>query len=283
MPKISFEFFPAKTEKGAEKLLQTAQTLAELSPQFMSVTYGAGGTTQERTLKTLRTMVQTVSAPMAGHLTCVDASKGEVDDVARAYWDSGVRHIVALRGDPRPTEGGKSHFAPHPQGYRDAAELVAGLKKIAPFEISVAAYPETHPEAKSPEADLDHLKRKLDAGADRAITQFFFQAETFLRFRDRLAAHNIVQPVVPGILPLSNPAQAWGFAEMCGASVPQELRQLFSGLEDDVAVRTHLAAVMTDRMCQKLLDEQVDHFHFYTLNQSATCATVSRLLGHFPN
>lgn len=282
MPKISFEFFPAKTEKGAAKLLQTAQTLAGLDPKFMSVTYGAGGSTQERTLKTLRDMVGLVSVPMAGHLTCVDASKGEVDDVARAYWDSGVRHIVALRGDPRPVDGKARSFEPHPQGYQNAAELVAGLKKIAPFEISVAAYPETHPEAQSPEADLDNLKRKFDAGADRAITQFFFQADRFLRFRDRLAAHNMTKPVVPGILPLSNPAQAWGFAEMCGASVPQDLRHLFAGLEDDVAVRTHLAAVMTDRMCQKLLDEGVDHFHFYTLNQSATCAAVSRLLGHFP-
>ncbi|MXV43743.1 5,10-methylenetetrahydrofolate reductase [Saccharibacter sp. 17.LH.SD] len=280
MPEISFEFFPAKTEDGAVSLLKTAQTLAEFDPRFMSVTYGAGGSTQGRTLATLCDMAKCVSVPLAGHLTCVGASKGEVDDVARSFWDAGIRHIVALRGDPRPVDGKAQRFEPHPQGYRNAAELVSGLKKIAPFEISVAAYPETHPEALSPEADLDNLKRKFDAGADRAITQFFFDADIFLRFRDRLSAAHITKPVIPGILPLSSAVQAWKFAAMCGASIPEELRVLYGDLDKSPAVRARISAILADRLCQKLVAEEVGHFHFYTLNQAVPCSALSLLLRH---
>ncbi len=280
MPEVSFEFFPAKTEEKSASVLRVARRLSGFDPRFMSVTYGAGGSSRERTLQMLKEMSGQFHVPLAGHLTCVGASRGEVDDVARAYWDAGVRHIVALRGDVKPLKSGApARYEPHPQGYRYAADLVAGLKKIAPFEISVAAYPEIHPEAASAQLDLGHLKAKFDAGADRAITQFFFDAEAFLRFRDRAAAAGINRPIVPGILPIGRATQAWRFAKMCGAAVPAELRDLFDGLDDLAPIRTRLSAVVTDRLCQRLREEGVNHFHFYTLNQSAPTSTLCTLLG----
>ncbi|MCX5616830.1 methylenetetrahydrofolate reductase [NAD(P)H] [Bombella sp. TMW 2.2559] len=280
MPEVSFEFFPAKTDEKAAALLRVARRLTAYEPRFMSVTYGAGGSSRDRTLETLRQMSGKVSTPLAGHLTCVNASRGEVDDVARAYWEIGVRHIVALRGDPPVAKGAAPvPYVPHPDGYRYAADLVAGLKKIAPFEISVAAYPETHPEAVSSSSDIDHLKEKFDAGADRAITQFFFDPESFLRFRDRAVKAGITKPIVPGILPIGRASQAWRFARMCGASVPDELKALFEGVDDLAPIRSRLSAVVTDRICQRLGAEGVEHFHFYTLNQSAPTSTLCTLLG----
>ncbi|QHI95080.1 methylenetetrahydrofolate reductase [NAD(P)H] [Aristophania vespae] len=278
-PEISFEFFPAKTKEGHVALLETARNLASLSPSFMSVTYGAGGSTQERTLETLSDMASELSVPLAGHLTCVGASKDEVHKVAQAYWDAGIKHILALRGDPPPVNGKPTAFQPHPQGYKSACELVKGLKKLAPFKISVAAYPETHPQAISSEADIDNLKRKFDAGADQAITQFFFSPEAFLKFRDKLSKIGVDKAVIPGILPISNAEQAWKFATICGAAVPKELRDLFEGVDEYPAVRTRLAAAIADRICQTLRSEGVEHFHFYTLNKSAASTSLSLLLG----
>ncbi|MBA5725991.1 methylenetetrahydrofolate reductase [NAD(P)H] [Bombella favorum] len=280
MPEVSFEFFPAKTDEKAASLLRVAQRLTAYEPRFMSVTYGAGGSSRDRTLETLRQMSGKVATPLAGHLTCVNASRGDVDDVARAYWDIGVKHIVALRGDPPAVKGAPPvPYAPHSEGYHYAANLVAGLKKIAPFEISVAAYPETHPEAESASSDIDHLKEKFDAGADRAITQFFFDPEKFLRFRDRAVKAGITKPIVPGILPIGRASQAWRFAKMCGASVPDELKALFEGVDDLPPIRSRLSAVVVDRICQRLKAEGVEHFHFYTLNQSAPTSTLCTLLG----
>lgn len=274
--KVSFEFFPVKTEARAAALCDTARTLAALDPLFMSVTYGAGGSTRERTLGVLREMASAVKTPMAGHLTCVGASKEETDGVARSFWEAGVRHVVALRGDMPPGAGA---YAPHPQGYDNAAALIAGLKKVAPFEISVAAYPEKHPDSSSPQADMENLKRKLEAGADRALTQFFFEPETFLRFRDRAVAVGIDKPIVPGILPIVNPEQAWKFADMCGAHVPDDLRALFDGLEDQPEARARVSTVVADRMCQTLKREGVDHFHIFTLNHVAPALALARFLG----
>ncbi|MUG05265.1 methylenetetrahydrofolate reductase [NAD(P)H] [Bombella sp. ESL0378] len=280
MAEVSFEFFPAKTDEKAAALLRVAQRLAAYEPRFMSVTYGAGGSSRERTLEALRQMVEALPIPLAGHLTCVNAAKGEVDDVARVYWDLGVKHIVALRGDAPVAKGeAPTPYRPHPEGYHYAADLVAGLKKIAPFEISVAAYPETHPEAQSAQSDIEHLKEKFDAGADRAITQFFFDPECFLRFRDRAVKAGINKPIVPGILPIGKAAQAWRFAKMCGASVPEELKTLFEGVDDLPPIRTRLSAVVVDRLCQRLRAEGVEHFHFYTLNQSVPTSTLCTLLG----
>src|SRR5215218_4153321 len=224
---VSFEFFPPKTEKMEETLWESVKTLEPLAPRFVSVTYGAGGSTRERTHATVARIVRETSIPAAAHLTCVNATRDEVDAIARSYWEVGVRHIVAIRGDP-PEQGAK--FAPHPGGYYNAADLVAGLKQVAPFEISVAAYPEGHPDSLNKAADLDNLWRKIDAGADRAITQFFFSPETFFRFRDHVAAVGIDAEIVPGILPVSNVAQTRKFAAMCGAGIPPWMDRLFEGL-----------------------------------------------------
>lgn len=274
-PGLSFEFFPPKTPKMAEALRQTASVLAPLGPRFISVTYGAGGSTRDRTLQTVAELVRETSVPVAGHLTCVDATRAEVDAVARAYWDAGVRHIVALRGDP--SEPG-APFVAHPDGYTGAVELVAGLRRIAPFEISVAAYPETHPAALSPAADLDHLKAKIDAGATRAITQFFFEAETFLRFRDRATAAGITTEIVPGILPVGNIAQAYRFAEMCGAHVPDWMRRLFDGLDDHPGARAMVTTAVTAELCRQLRDHGVTDLHVYTLNRPDAALALHRLL-----
>ena len=273
---LSFEFFPPKTEKMAETLWQSIQTLAPLQPRFVSVTYGAGGSTRERTHATVERILKETPLTPAAHLTCVGASKGEIDDIARGYWDLGVRHLVALRGDP-PEPGAK--YAPHPDGYRDAAELVAGLKAVAPFDISVAAYPEIHPDSSSRRFDLENLKRKVDAGADRTITQFFFSSDCFFRFRDEAAAAGIGVEIVPGILPVSNVATTRRFAQTCGASIPDWLDKLFEGLDDLPSARQLVAATVASELCGQLYAGGVRCFHFYTLNRAELSYAISHLLG----
>lgn len=273
---VSFEFFPPKTEKMEETLWDSIKTLEPLEPRFVSVTYGAGGSTRERTHATVSRLVRETTLTPAAHLTCVDASRGEIDDVARAYWDAGVRHIVALRGDP-PRAG--ERFVPHPDGYENAAALVAGLRRIGDFEISVAAYPEMHPEAASMVQDLDNLKRKLDAGAHRAITQFFFEPETYFRFRDNAAAAGLSAEIVPGILPVSNFAQTKRMAEMCGTAIPGWMGRLFDGLEERPAARGLVAATVAAEFCRRLYAGGVREFHFYTLNRADLSYAICHMLG----
>jgi methylenetetrahydrofolate reductase (NADPH) len=273
---VSFEFFPPKTEKMTETLWESIQTLAPLQPRFVSVTYGAGGSTRERTHDTIERILKETGLTPAAHLTCVGASRDEIDAIARDYWDLGVRNIVALRGDS-PEPGVK--YQPHPEGYRDAVELVAGLKSVAPFDISVAAYPEIHPDSSSRQFDLENLKRKVDAGADRAITQFFFSSDCFFRFRDEAAAAGIDAEIVPGILPISNVATTRRFAEMCGASIPQWLDELFEGLDDLPAARQLIAATVAAELCGQLYAGGVRHFHFYTLNRAELSYAICHLLG----
>ncbi|MBS0482557.1 MAG: methylenetetrahydrofolate reductase [Proteobacteria bacterium] len=276
---VSFEFFPPKSEKMAETLWEAIGTLAPLGPRFVSVTYGAGGSTRERTHATVERIVKETTIPAAAHLTCVEASRAEIEEVARAYWEIGVRHIVALRGDP-PTLGAK--FEPRADGYASAADLVAGLKAIAPFEISVGAYPETHPEAASASADLDNLKRKIDAGADRAITQFFFEPDTFFRFRDAAAAAGIEAEIVPGIMPVSNFAAVQRMSGMTGTAVPDWLARLFEGLDDLPAARQLVAATVAAEMSRRLYAGGVRQFHFYTLNRAELSYAICHLLGVRP-
>jgi methylenetetrahydrofolate reductase (NADPH) len=273
---VSFEFFPPKSEKMAETLWGSIETLAPLQPRFVSVTYGAGGTTRERTHATVERIVRETHLPAAAHLTCVDASRDEIDEIARSYWNAGVRHIVALRGDP-PEEG--ASYQPRADGYADAAALVAGLKQVAPFEISVACYPEMHPQASCPNADLDNLKRKVDAGADRAISQFFFSPEAFFRFRDRAAARGIDAEIVPGILPVSSVAQTRKFAGQCGAAIPDWMDAMFEGLDDKPAARQLIAATVAAELCGQLYAGGVRHFHFYTLNRAELAYAICHLLG----
>ncbi len=273
---ISFEFFPPKSDKMAETLWQSIETLAPLRPRFVSVTYGAGGSTRERTHATVERLVRETNLAPAAHLTCVGASRGEIDDIARSYWDAGVRHIVALRGDP-PEPG--VPYAPHPQGYANAAELVAGLKKVANFEISVAAYPEKHPDSDCPDSDLDNLIAKIDAGADRAISQFFFSADNFFRFRDRVAARGVDIEIVPGILPVTNVAQTRKFAGQCGAAIPDWMEHIFDGLDDLPAARQLVAATITGELCGQLYAGGVRQFHFYTLNRAELAYAICHLLG----
>lgn len=276
---ISFEFFPPKSEKMETTLWDSVKTLEPLNPRFVSVTYGAGGSTRERTHNTVARIAKETNIKAAAHLTCVEASKAEIREIAEAYWEAGVRHIVALRGDP-PTEG--QSFAPHPDGYASAAELVTGLKEIADFDISVAAYPETHPEADCAQSDIDNLKRKLDAGANRAITQFFFSPDAFFRFQDAAAAAHIDAELVPGILPVSNVSQTRKFAAMCGAKIPDWMNEMFEGLDDRPAARQLIAATIAAEMCQNLYAGGVRHFHFYTLNRAELSYAICHLLGKRP-
>ncbi len=274
-PALSFEFFPPKNDALEAQLWTCVRRLEQLQPRFVSVTYGAGGTTQARTHATVTRLVRETTLTPAAHLTCVGASRGEVDDVAREYWDAGVRHIVALRGDAPAGQD----YQPHPDGYAYANDLVAGLKRIADFEISVAAYPETHPTALSDDHDLDNLKRKLDAGATRAITQYFFDGTVFLRFLDRALAAGITAPIVPGIMPVSNYAQAAKFSAMCGASVPEWLGAMFEGTEDDPETRRMIAAILAAEQVRLLQANGVDEFHFYTLNRPDLTFAIAHLLG----
>jgi methylenetetrahydrofolate reductase (NADPH) len=277
-PAISFEFFPPKTPALESQLWACVERLATLRPRFVSVTYGAGGSTQERTHATVLRLVRETALVPAAHLTCVGATREEVDAVARRYWEAGVRHIVALRGDAPNGEA----YAPHPGGYDYAADLVAGLKRVADFEITVAAYPEVHPQAQSAEADLDNLKRKLDAGATRAITQLFFDNAIFLRFLDRALAAGITAPIVPGIMPVSNYAQALKFCASCGTSVPAWMAGLFDGLEEDIETRRMVAAAITAEQVRILQANGVDEFHFYTLNRPDLVYAIARILGVKP-
>ena len=273
---VSFEFFPPKTEKMEQTLWESIKTLEPLQPRFVSVTYGAGGSTRERTHATVERILKETPLTPAAHLTCVGASKGEIDDIAREYWDLGVRNIVALRGDA-PEAGTK--YQPHPEGYRDACELVAGLKKVAPFDISVAAYPECHPDSSTRQFDIENLKKKVGAGADRAISQFFFSSECFFRFRDDAAAAGIDVDIVPGILPVSNVATTRRFAASCGASIPKWLDDLFEGLDDLPAARQLIAATVAAELCGQLYAGGVRQFHFYTLNRAELSYAICHLLG----
>ena len=277
-PALSFEFFPPRTDALETQLWACIRRLEPLAPRFVSVTYGAGGTTQARTHATVARIVTDTTLTPAAHLTCVGASRGEVDDVARQYWDAGIRHIVALRGD---VPGG-APYEPHPDGYAYATDLVAGLKKIADFEISVAAYPEIHPTAASPLADLDNLKRKLDAGATRAITNYFFDNTTFLRFLDLALAAGITAPIVPGIMPVSNYAQIVKFSAISGVRVPDWLGQFFDGVEDEMETRRMIAAVVAAEQVRTLQANGIDEFHFYTLNRPELTYAIAHILGVRP-
>lgn len=278
-PTVSFEFFPPKSEEMEQKLWSSIKNLAPLHPAFVSVTYGAGGTTRERTHSTLKRIVEETALTPAAHLTCVGSPRAEIDEIARDYWEMGVRHIVALRGDP--LEAGKGYI-PHPQGYHYACDLVAGLRKIADFDISVAAYPEAHPEALSLEKDIEYLKRKVDAGANRAITQFFFDVDIFLRFLEKARAAGVDVPIVPGILPVSNFAQLKRFAAMCGASVPGWLAHLLEGLDERPYTRKMVAAYVAAEQCRLLRREGIHQFHFYTLNRDSLTLAICHILGIRP-
>jgi methylenetetrahydrofolate reductase (NADPH) len=259
-----------------ETLWDTVCALAPLAPAFVSVTYGAGGSTRERTHATVSRIVAEAGLTAAAHLTCVEASRSEIDEVAQSYWDAGVRHIVALRGDAPDAETG---YVPQADGYAYASDLVTGLRDVADFEISVAAYPETHPEAESADLDLDNLKRKIDAGATQAITQFFFDNDVFLRFRDRVAAAGITVPLVPGIMPVGNFKSMTRFAAMCGASVPAFLAEKFVGLDESPYERRQVAIDLASRQCRDLMAQDVSMFHFYTLNRAALTQAVCENLG----
>ena len=276
---VSFEFFPPKTEKAEESLWATINRLAPLAPRFVSVTYGAGGSTRERTHATVTRIRRETDLEPAAHLTCVAATRAEIDEIARSYWDAGIRHLVALRGDPA-TMG--AAYVPQADGYAYAVDLVEGLRKVADFELSVAAYPETHPAAPSPAFEIDYLKRKIDAGASRAITQFFFDADVYLRFRDRLSAAGIDVPLVPGIMPITNFATASRFAQMCGASIPGWMARLYADLDEDAESRQLVAATHSAELCRRLQAEGVRDFHFYTLNRAELTWAICRLLGAAP-
>lgn len=276
---VSFEFFPPNTEAMEKTLWDSIRHLGVLRPSFVSVTYGADGSTRERTHAAVARIQKETELTAAPHLTCIGASRGEIDDVARQYWDMGVRHLVALRGDPPRDEAG---YSPDPNGYAYASDLVAGLKQVADFDISVAAYPEVHPEAENAAADLDNLKRKLDAGASRAITQFFFDIEHFFRFRDSCLAAGIDAPVVPGILPITRFPQLTRFAAQCGATVPAWLEDRFDGLEDDAETRKLIAASVAIEQVALLKKEGVREFHFYTLNRSELAFAICHAIGVRP-
>ncbi|MSO71816.1 MAG: methylenetetrahydrofolate reductase [NAD(P)H] [Alphaproteobacteria bacterium] len=278
-PSVSFEFFPPKTPAAEASLWACFARLAPLAPEFVSVTYGAGGTTRARTHEIVARMRRESSIAPAAHLTCVGATREEIDQIARRYWDSGIRHVVALRGD---MPEGAGRYAPTPGGYAYAADLVAGLRKLAPFEISVAAYPEVHPEAVSAKADLDNLKRKIDAGAARAITQFFFAPDCFLRFRERAVRAGITVPIIPGILPVSNFKTVQRFAASTGASIPPALAERFAGLDNDPETRALIASATAIELCTALKAEGVGEFHFYTLNRAELTFAICHALAVRP-
>lgn len=276
---VSFEFFPPKTAEMEQSLWSALTRLAPLGPRFVSVTYGAGGSTRERTHNTVARIRRETDLEPAAHLTCVGASRAEVDEVARQYLAAGIRHIVALRGDP-PQRGGT--FEAHPDGYANSTELVAGLRRVGDFEISVGAYPELHPNSTSPRAELEYLKRKIDAGATRAITQYFFDTDVYLRFVDRARSAGINVPIVPGIMPVNNIKQVVNFSAASGASVPAWLVDLFDGLDDDPETRKLVAATTAAEQCRKLQAEGVDEFHFYTLNRADLTYAICHILGVRP-
>lgn len=283
---VSFEFFPPSDESMARQLWTCVQRLAPLRPNFVSVTYGADGSTRNRTHECVSRILRETDLTVAPHLTCVGASRAEVLRIAATYWAQGIKHLVALRGDA-PADAPAFHAPPsapdrHPDGFAYASELVAGLKDVGKFDVSVAAYPEGHPESPSAAADLDYLKRKVDAGASRAITQFFFDTDVFLRFRDRCAAAGIRAHLVPGILPIARFAQLLRFAERCGASVPQWLRQRFDGLDEDPDTRRLIAASVAIEQVERLRAHGVDEFHFYTLNRAELTYAICHAMGLRP-
>jgi methylenetetrahydrofolate reductase (NADPH) len=277
---VSFEFFPPKTEEMEKGLWESIERLSPLAPDFVSVTYGAGGSTRERTHATVRRILSETALTPAAHLTCVAASRAEIDGVIHAYKEAGVRHIVALRGDPPGGVGEK--YAPHPGGYRNAADLVAGIKRIADIEVSVSAYPEKHPDSPTVTADIDMLKAKVDAGATRAMTQFFFENDRYFDYLDRVRARGIYIPIVPGILPVQNFRQTRSFAERCGASLPLWLAERFDGLDEDVATRKLIAAAVAAEQVLDLVERGVSEFHFYTMNRADLVYAICHLLGVRP-
>jgi methylenetetrahydrofolate reductase (NADPH) len=275
-PQVSFEFFPPNTPKMEAVLWDSVQRLAPLKPRFVSVTYGADGSTRDRTHRIVKRIIQETGLRSAPHLTCVGATKEEVRAIAQGYWDEGIRDIVALRGDPPE---GVEKYEPHPDGYEYGVDLVAGLREVADFDISVAAYPDGHPEAPNPAFDLLNLQHKIDAGATRAISQFFFDTDRFLRFRDNCADMGITESIVPGILPINKFPQLVRFATACGAAVPDWVGQRFEGLDDDEETRRIISANIAIEMCQKLQAEGVDEFHFYTLNRAELTYAICHALG----
>jgi methylenetetrahydrofolate reductase (NADH) len=277
---VSFEFFPPKTPAMHEKLWSAVKKLAPLRPDFVSVTYGAGGSTRERTHETVTRIIKEANIPVAAHLTCVAATRDEIDAVLKSYWAAGVKHIVALRGDP--PNGAGEPYIPHPDGYANAAELAAGAMKIAPFEITVGCYPEKHPDSPSMNADIEMLKRKIDAGATRAITQFFYDNTAYLRYRDAIRAAGIDIPIVPGIMPVTNFNGMRRMADICGTTVPGRLVKLFQNLEDDPSTRRLIAATVAAEQCQELAEHGVNNFHFYTLNRDDLAYALCHMLGVRP-
>lgn len=278
---VSFEFFPPKSDAMEARFWESIGRLAPLRPRFVSVTYGAGGSTRERTLRMVSRIEGETGVSAAAHLTCVGASRAEVDAVVDGYRNAGVTRIVALRGDP--PEGAGQPFTPHPDGYRNAAELVAGIRRRGDFDISVAAYPEKHPQSPDWQADIDNLKRKIDAGANRAITQMFFSNGDYLRFLERARRAGIVAPIVPGIQPIHSFRQIAGFAARCGATIPAWLAERFDGLEDDPETHALVAAAVAAEQVLELVDAGVTEFHFYTLNRSNLVLALARLLGIRPD
>ncbi|MEP9376944.1 methylenetetrahydrofolate reductase [NAD(P)H] [Aquabacter sp. CN5-332] len=278
--RVSFEFFPPKTEEMERNLWASIARLAPLGPSFVSVTYGAGGSTRERTHATVERLVRETDLAPAAHLTCVAASRAEIDEVIREYAGAGIKHIVALRGDP--TTGVGTRYEPHPEGYAHACDLVAGIRRIGDFEVSVSAYPEKHPESATLDADIDYLKRKVDAGATRAITQFFFENDVYFRYLDKVRAAGIDIPVVPGILPVTNFKQASNFAARTGASVPDWLLKRFEGLDEDAETRKLIAAAVAAEQVTDLVDQGVTDIHFYTLNRADLVYAICHLMGLRP-
>jgi methylenetetrahydrofolate reductase (NADPH) len=279
-PKVSFEFFPPKTPEMEQKLWDSVRRLEPLQPDYVSVTYGAGGSTRERTHEIVRKMAAETSLKPAGHITCVAATKPEIDQVLKDYWDAGVRRIVALRGDPTAGIGAK--YAPHPGGYPYASDLIAGARDIADFDISVGCYPEVHPDASSLKAEVENLKRKFDAGATRAITQFFFYPDVYFKFLDAARAAGISQPIVPGIMLQSNFKGLKRMADLCGTAVPSRIADLYDGLDNDAETRDLVTAHIAADLCNRLAEQGVDHFHFYTMNRAGLSLSTCRLLGIKP-
>ena len=276
-PSVSFEFSPPKTPEAEESLWEAIRRLEPLNPSFVSVTYGAGGSTRERTHRTVVRMLKETTLRPAAHLTCVDASKAEVDEVVQDYWDAGIRHIVALRGDPPGSLGGV--YQPRADGYLNATELTAGIKSVAPFEVSVSLYPQKHPESPSLDHDIDVLKAKVDAGATRAITQFFYDIDAFLFFTDKVRKAGITIPISPGIMPVSNFKGLKKMAAPCGIPLPGWLGNLFEGLDKDPETRKLIAASVATEMCARLVEEGYSDLHFYTLNRADLVYAICRVLG----
>ena len=276
-PSVSFEFSPPKTPEAEESLWEAIRRLEPLNPSFVSVTYGAGGSTRDRTHRTVVRMLKETTLRPAAHLTCVEASRGEVDEVVQAYWDAGIRHIVALRGDPPGQIGGS--YVPRADGYLNATELTQGIKAVAPFEVSVGLYPHVHPESPSIDHDIDVLKAKVDAGATRAITQFFFDQDGFLRFMDRVRKAGVTIPISPGIMPVSNFKGLQKMAGPVGIPLPAWLGNLFQGLDKDPETRRLIAASVATETCARLVEEGFSDLHFYTLNRAALVYAICRVLG----